>query len=244
MTGYIGSVLCFVSVFTMPRYSGFKRTRRGVPLAEDAPLSRSQRRYPRPAYIPSHVVSFNRTFYYENWTPSTATTAGFWKYYGFRLNQLPNYTEITALFDRYKINAIKVTFRPRFDNFAGNDTTDTTLPGVTAQGTTMMHIIADPDSIVTPSGTYTIGTLNSFLENGSVKTHDGTKPISVYFRPKVNRTVGAEDAGSRIRAPWHTATNVSHFGFHAFMQDVNMTGTFNQSYDVFVTYYMMAAGLK
>lgn len=213
-------------------------------------IMRRRRRFniPRvPRYSAVNVVKAKRTFFYENWTPSTASTTGFWRYYQPTLNMLPSLSEFSALFDQYKLSAIKITLRPRYDNFAGNDTTDVTLPGTTAQGGTNVHVLIDPDTTTTvPSGTYTSGNLNTFLENGAVRSYTGLKPINIYWKPKVGSAMSVGE--SRVKAPWcGTGTNpvqIAHHGVHIFLQDTNFTGTFNQSFDVFITYYMQFKALK
>lgn len=213
-------------------------------------VMRKRRRFniPRaPRYSAVSVVKAKRTFFYENWSPSTATTAGFWRYYMPTLSMLPSLSEFQALFDQYKLSAIKITLRPRYDNFAGNDTTDVTLPGTTAQGGTNVHVLIDPDSTTTvPTGTYTSGNLNTFLENGSVRSYTGLKPINIYWKPKVGQVMSVGEA--RVKAPWAGTTTspsqIPHHGVHIFLQDTNFTGTFNQSFDVFVTYYMQFKALK
>lgn len=58
------------------------------------------------------VYSFKRTFQFANFhmdhTTGLATSVG----YSFKLNDLPNYTEFTALFDQYKITGIKIRLIP------------------------------------------------------------------------------------------------------------------------------------
>lgn len=189
------------------------------------------------------LVMVKRTFWYENWVPSTASTSGFWRNYALGLSNLPSVNEFTALFDQYRINSIKFTFRPRYDNFSGNDTTDTTLPNVTNQGQTHLHCIVDPESTVTPSGTYSSSNLNSFLENGSVRSYDGNRAVNVYIRKPMVNLNGVE---RRVKAPWLQCGQnaIQHYGIHVFAQDINLTGVFGQSWDVFVTYYMQFRGLK
>lgn len=220
------------------------------------PLSKRRRMYrKRPFNIrrarspkPSQMVC-KRTFWLENWSPNTATTAGFWRYYQVSMNSMPSVGEFTPLFDQYRINAIKFTFRPRYDSFAGNDTVDTTLPGVTNQGGTQLHIINDPYSIIGASGTYNSTNLNTFLEQGSVKSYNGNRAVSVYYKPTINKTVDGAAGGNnveRARAPFLNANNTSvvHNGFHVFAQDINLTGAFGQSFDVFVTFYMTWKNLR
>lgn len=191
-------------------------------------------------------MNYSRTFWLQNWTPSTTTTNDFWRYYTFTLSQLPNVGELTSLFDQYKISALKFTFRPRYDGFMGNDTTDTTIPGVTNQGKTQVHIVNDPKSTIAPGGVYNSGTLNSFFEQGRVKTRGGNRPFSVYFKPTVANDADGVNIATYQRAPWlNTTTNaIVHRGFHIFLQDINLTGVFGQSYDVFVTPYMKFKNMR
>lgn len=192
------------------------------------------------------AMNIKRSFYLETWSPNTATTGGFWRYLGLTFTTVPNYTELQTLFDQYKINGIKYTFRPRYDSFAGNDTVDTTLPGVTNQGGCNVHVINDPYSVIVPGGTYTSGTLNNFLEQGSARTYQGIKPFSVYFKPSVSTTISSDASARRIRAPWllTSSAGLNHAGFHVFAQDPNLTGNFGQAFDIFVTVYMSFKGAR
>lgn len=190
-----------------------------------------------------------RKWYTGNWQPSTVSTNDFWRYFQISADQLPSIAEFTALFDAYKINAIKWEFRPRFDNFSGNDTTDTTPPGVTAQSGTRCHVIVDPKSTVTPSGLYTSTNLNAFMENGRVKTYEGNRPFRVYFKPQIANMVfasGGSVAGARKPSTWLQSTNITvpHYGFHMFVADNAMSGSFGNSFDVFITFYMAWKHLK
>jgi len=201
-----------------------------------------RRRYAVPRRVPRAIgnrypmLKLNRTTWAFNWTPNTTTTDGFWKLLTWRMNLTHSLQDFTGLFDQFKLYALKWKFMPRYDNFSGNDTTDTTVPGVTNQGACRMHILVDPFTSVAPTGTYTAATLNTFLENGNrVKTFSGNRPFSVFTRTCV------DSAGERKRAPWLNITETAavHYGIHAFAQDVNLTGIFGQSWDVFVTAYMM-----
>lgn len=199
--------------------------------ARKTPKLRIQR-YPR-----SQVLTTQRKFWLEHWAPNTTTTAGFWRYYQFTPNLIPNWNDFFNLFDQYKINALKFSFVPRFDNYAGNDSTDVTAPGVTLATGAFLHVVNDPYSTVTPSGTYTTANLNSFMEQGPVKTYVATKPVEVYYKPTINM---ATEAGNNMRtkAPWlNVNLNNAHSGFHIFAQDPNLSAAWTQTFDVFVTVY-------
>lgn len=60
------------------------------------------------AYRSGHIQHFVRTVDYGS---SVITSALPWNQ-SFRLNDLPNYTEFTSLFDAYTIRGVKVTFFP------------------------------------------------------------------------------------------------------------------------------------
>lgn len=210
-------------------------------------MSRRVARIPARRYRPQSLVAIKRTFWLENFTLSTASTNGFWRYYSFNINALPSFsTELVQVFDRYKINGIGMMFRPRYNVADGSNTTDTTPPGITNQAGNYLHIIKDPYSTITPTGTYTAATLNAFLENGSVKTYHGFKPVRVFWKPTVDEGT-ANGSGARRRAKWYqtnAASQPTHFGIHVFQQDVNFTGATSQSFDVFVTFYMQFANLR
>lgn len=212
---------------------------------------RKKRTYKRKMRIPRRLpkdgtVLIKRTAWQFNWTLGTATTTDFWKYQGFNLQQLPSWAEITNLWDRYRIAGVKVTFRPRYDSFAGNDTTDTTTPGITNLQGSYVHIINDPYSAVTPSGTYNTTTLNSFLEQGNVRSYQGTRPFSFYVKPTVDVTLNGVAQARRAKAPFVNTTqaNFAHYGYHAFQQDINMTGASGQSFDIFYTFYIVCTKLR
>lgn len=204
---------------------------------------RTMRRVPRSLKL--NTVVFKRKTWAGNWQPSTVGVADFWKYYSFSLNAMSGYAEVTNLFDEYKISALKVEFHPRFSGFDGANTTDTTLPGVTNQSGTKLHILVDPSSTLTPTGVYNSTTLNTLLENGTVRSHSGNRVVSVYYKPKVYNTVSGL-AANMIRSPWIRTDQVAlpHYGFHAFAQDNNFSGTFGQSWDIFVTYYIQCRNMK
>jgi len=192
-------------------------------------------------------VTVSRTWYSANWTPSTGSTAGFWQYLSTTASAIPNIAEYVALFDSYKVNSLKFILRPRYDSFAGNDTTDTTLPGVTNQAGNNVHVIIDPRSAVTPSGTYTSANLNSFLENGKVRTYQGQKPIVINVKypcivDDINNTPNTQFEKCKFLSVLNTG--VTHRGAHVFIQDVNLTGVFGQAYDIFVTASITFKGMK
>lgn len=224
----------------MKKYTSRKRTYR----SRRTGLRRIKRSYNIAKGRGPRAHYFKKTVWSGNWTPGTGSTSAFWQYRTVTPTTLSNWTEYQSLFDQYKLHRVKVTFRPRYDSFAGNDTTDVTLPGITNQAGCYVHIINDPTSALTPSGTYVSTTLNAFMENGNVKTYQGNKPFSVYFKPMIDVTISG--GNQRRPSPWLQCkdNSVVHNGFHAFMQDINMTGTFGQSFDLFTTFYFSCRGMN
>ena len=192
------------------------------------------------------TMTVTKTWWSTNWTPNTASVTGYWRYFGSNFGGMPETSMFSSIFETYRINWIKYTFRPRYDNFSGNDTTDTTLPGVTNQGQDWVHVIIDPKSLTVPSGTYGSSTLNSFLQSGRVRTYKGSQPFSITIKyPCIRDDLNGVTNAKARRPPFiDCAQSLEHYGAHIFIQDVNMTGTFGNSYDVFTTMNVTFKGQK
>jgi hypothetical protein len=211
-------------------------------------MRRAARRIPRSVSMPA--VTVQRTWWSGNWTPSTTTTADFWRFITVNLGACPNVTEYTALFDSYKVQSVTFILRPRYDGFNGENTTDTTLPGVTNQGATRVHVLIDPKSIVSPTGTYTSATLNTFLEQGSkVRTYSGSRAVTIPIRypvfiDDINGT--AASMYKSTKTTWFSTANtgITVRGAHVFLQDINLTGVFGQSFDIFTTMTVSFKGMR
>lgn len=190
-----------------------------------------------------NFLQVKRTFQWTVWTPNTTTTADFWRSFTFQLGFIPSIADYVNLFDLYRIKAIRVKFVPKYDSFAGNETTAAT----TRVWGVQPHYIIDPYNTVTPTGTYTAATYATFAEGGNVKQRNGNQPFSVYFKPVVLDTV-AGVSRRPMRSPWLQTLDatVPHGGFQMFMTDYNFSGTGfnNQGYNLFVTYYLQFKGMK
>lgn len=199
---------------------------------------------PKSSYMTRNAratLSVNRTKYDGAWTFSTATTAGFWRYQSFTAGtHIQAFSELASVFDEYKIYAIKQTWRPRYDNVQAP-----TAAGTVAQPQAYAHIALDPDSITAPTGVYSTTNLNSFLENGKVRTKTLNKPFSVYFKPRCDTNVLG--GLKRENAGWFKTsdTTIPHYGYHMFIQQNNMDSTnTNIVLDGFVTVYAKFRNLK
>lgn len=191
----------------------------------------------------SNMLSIKRTSYIGTWTWANTTTNDFWRYENYSGSNINGFSEFAALFDEYKINAIKVTFRPSYDSVNAP-----TAAGAVAQPQAYAHVVVDPESTVIPSGIYSQANLNTFLENSGVKTYTLNRPFSVYFKPKCLSQVLGGGTGSKIERPGWLRTSdptVNHRGFHMFIQQNAMLQTnTNVRLDQYVTVYAQFRNLK
>lgn len=193
------------------------------------------------------TMSFTRTFWKENWAFSSVTTAGFWRQYTPSFGDLPNAAEYTALFDVYRINAVKITFRPRYDGFDANGTNP--AGGVT--DLPYLNTYVDPRTNTNTSGAYTAATFNTFVENanGRVKSRKAVAPYSVYWKPLVSvNSYTAGNPGEFKRCPWLSTANyptVPMRLLNVFISNNNFSANIGVvSFDVFYTFYFQCRGAK
>lgn len=201
------------------------------------------------------MIKVARTCYLGNYLPNAVGTQGFWQYRtvslasgyldqtGVSLGGLSNLAEYQLLFDQFKLSSFKITLRPNV-----LDLNQTQSASTLTYQPPYVHVIMDPASGVTPSGTYSVATVNSFLENGKVRTYRGDKKINIYVkRPKIIEEYGG--GADRYVSPRWTqldsqGINMPHRGFHLMHQAQNMTANNNVSYDVWITYYLRFKGMK
>lgn len=225
----------------MKRRYPYRRTRR--PLKRRRTVRRSYRKRGWSSRKGTSGTRVCRTIYNGQWVFSTATTDGFFRFNEFTAStHINNFAELANVYDEYKINRIKVTFRPRYEQGAELPT----AAGAIAQPDAYAHYMVDQEYPSTaPSGTYTSATLNSFLENGKVKTRKLSKPFSVYFKPKIANSL---TVGTSYQWPtWLPVANstINHRGFLMFLQQNNFSNTnTNIALDIFVTVYAQFRGAK
>lgn len=195
-----------------------------------------KRRRVIPKTIKENIVSFKRQFLLG--TASVTVTSGWTAFpYSFRLDTMPNYSEIQSVFDSYRINAVKLTFMPYWD---GNDyatqsaTNFTVLPRV--------YTLIDGNGI--PAGT--INTEDKFLEysNSKIITKP-QEPFTIYFKPDIEvQAGGAAASGMSAGGPQWIDTSrvdVSHNGCALGMiLPTGLTGGQTWAYQIVCTYYLSA----
>lgn len=200
--------------------------------------------------VKSSTVFVQRKFWIENWQPTTVSTVGFWKYYQPRFIDMPSSGEFENVFDLYKINRVKVSFVPRFteQQAVGGIRVDAGVASVVAGTSNVrLHTLIDPYTSTPVTGVYTATTLNQFMESGRVRTHLANRTVNVYYKPRVLQDTDVAASSSFSKCPWlrtNQGSGVPMRGFHVFAQDNNLSGIFNQTFDVFVTFYMQFKSLR
>lgn len=200
-------------------------------------------RVSRPVNMAMRPFAFKRQQYWAFQTPNTVTTSGFWVNYYFSLQQMPDYTEVTNLFDEYKISAMRIRLVPRSTEVG----TDQALAGSFPK--TTVAVCYDNKSALTnynspPSGAYNQATFNNFLEQGRVRTANrGSIRDVVIYQPYM--TMYDSSRQQWIRSHWLSTsiTSQNHQCCNVFFMSPNF-GTWFDSYDVYVTWYIQARNVK
>lgn len=114
---------------------------------------------------------FKRTFFKH--TIQLSNTAPSYGAYIFKLSDLPNYTEFTNLFDRYRILGVKVLFIPHWSNVDANPVS--TMPLVNPD----FYTVTDYTEDGVPTS------LNELYEDTSFRVTRGGKIHKRYLKPAV-----------------------------------------------------------
>jgi len=200
------------------------------------------RDYKRPRRVmPTRVVRTQaasakivKTALLEHWQFSTAAVSGFWRYLSTAASDLAEWTEFANVFDEYRITNVKFSFRPKYDTFPVSTGYDAATSAYVAP---FIHTIVDQASTKIPTGSYNFATENVMLENGTVRTYDGTKAFSVSYKPKVfNGLLAGGTAATAEWAPWIRTSEpaVRHNGLHVFIKLPNFA-SLAVGYDIYST---------
>jgi hypothetical protein len=173
--------------------------------------------------------------FYEGTTPTLTTTlasqAGTINRYGvsFTLNDVPNTTEFTSMFDQWRISGVEVHLIPR-----NNVTTTGSTPSDTA---TYVMTWLDFDNVAFIGAGITDG-----LQSHTMQIHDCHSRITRKFVPRINlRSTdisGTEASGVSLYEGWcdSGAAGIAHFGFK-----VAIGGTTSASdvvFDIFTAFHL------
>jgi len=161
----------------------------------------------------------------------TVDALGAWD---FKLSDAPNYSEITAMFDEYRIKMVRMKFYPRYlPNEMLNSGT-----GTSASVTPRLFIAIDENDASTPSN------INEIREYPNMKVYQTQQPIQFYLKPKISTAVYGSGVFSSYGQPkniWLSSAspNVAHYGakWAIDAQNTAVTGQL-QIFDVEATYWI------
>lgn len=188
------------------------------------------------------VHLFKRSFHTTITILKSSNTAGC-NY--FTLDQLPNYTEFTSLYDQYKVNGLKYEFIPRFNSI-----------DQTAGTGGEFYTAIDRTDNNSPS------TLNELLEYQSMRKSPLTRKHTRYFKPGVPTAVFAstDDPANSVLpidaivklSPWittdapstggGTSNQIQHLGLKFWCSATNASS--NTVVDVICTSYLAMRTVK
>lgn len=159
--------------------------------------------------------------------PVITTTAGGWNISGvqasafghtsqfglsadFRLNDVTNAGDFTALFDRYKIVGVKLNFMYQSTSSDGSAPVSNVMP--------VINVAFDGDDSTLPTSQVEV------QQKGYCKTHmlNPNLPFKTYWTPRVDKVIyqeGVSPAYSTERACWIDCNNstVPHYGMKAWV---------------------------
>lgn len=135
----------------------------------------------------------------------------------YSLNDLPNYTEFTALFDFYKITGIRIRFLPYQTESNSTGTVNN------AANVPIFHVV-DTSDATAPT---TVEELCEYQDHKISNLYTG---FDVYFKPKFS------DATSATRDGWVATTNPS-LNYNGFKYAIPPT-TNAMTFYIVVTFYM------
>lgn len=195
--------------------------------------------------IPQQFMRCARTSRVGQWVFNPASTNGFWRYETVDLNILPNASEYTALFEEYKIRAVKFRYVPNYDNMSSGDANNS---AATINNSYQVHVCADPNTgILIPAGAYNTATLNTYLaEANRNRIIRGGKEFSVYYKPKVLEDVNQTVSSKTVYFPWTRTTFPTNTarGHHMFIWGNNGSNVGGLTFEVYVTLYLEFRGMK
>lgn len=147
----------------------------------------------------------------------------------FSLNDLPNYTEFTNLFDMYKINAIKITFSPQM-------TENISLGSVNnPYASARFFSCIDYNDATSPTSVDEVRQYQSARWTPILKRH-----VRYIPKPKIL------DSGSFTLSPWISTASASnnYFGIKYAIENMSSTSTTSMEYTIEAKFYLTFKQVK
>lgn len=120
----------------------------------------------------------------------------------FKLSDVPNYTEFTALYDNYRINAVKVSFIPVYNisSMFVLRTTDDYVP--TLSSTKGLPYFTRTYSCIDYTDDNELATGDNYRQYANCKVKPICKIHKRYLKPRVLMDIGEAGSVNPIRNPW------------------------------------------
>lgn len=169
---------------------------------------------------------FKRFCDYGELTVSSLTGGSF--AYNFSLNDLPNYTEFTSLYDMYKLNAVKITFIPQ-------QTESISLGSINNANNVRFFSAIDYNDSSAPASA------NELREYQTCKVTSVFKQHKRYiYKPKIL------DSVSSSRTAWIATASPStnHYGLKVWVDPIDSTTTTSMTYQVEAKLYLSFKQVK
>lgn len=153
----------------------------------------------------------------------------------FRLNELPNYTEFTNLFDKYRIKGVSIALVPRVTSYDAN-------PNATLVAQPMIHTAVDYNDSTAPANSVEL------MQYDTYKCTVGSQIHRRYFSPRVSNTVfrtalsSAYSMGSNKQ--WLDCTTGGADLPHFCLKWVIDNASLETSFLVYKTFYLEFLGTK
>lgn len=195
--------------------------------------------------MPKRRTVRNEARFFESYMTATiipgagGALSQIWQQWQPTLGGIPsgNLTQITGLFDLYKINRVTLQYLPRFTAFDAGASTANPVP--------LLTINPDPNEAFNASGSYGLASYQAFLGNCETvpRTVTADKPIKISYKPKMRNVT----TGEVKPFPWTTVTNTSTpaFGCDVYIHAVNFAAfPATTEFDVLVTLDISCRGKR
>lgn len=183
------------------------------------------------------------TYFFKRFTGALSTialAAGTGTSFGaitFKLDDIPGYTEYTAMFDKYRINAVKIMFLPVSDNTLVATSQDTQAFRITEYANRFFTAL-DFNDATAPTTTNELRQYKYCKVTPYVRLHER------YIKPRVLMTA-TESSGTfvynTVARPWLSCADpeVQHYALkYAFDGRTNASGSPETLYKIEAIYYM------
>lgn len=172
--------------------------------------------------------------------------------YQFSLESLPSITELTSLFDAYRINKVVVKITPSATMVSSNNVSSTSP--VYSSVNPLLHWVLDHDDIALPS--LNEGGLNILRQYPSYKWRRliAGRPISIVVKPRTatssNQSTGIGiTLNHKKMGAWFDCANdnIKFFGLKMLLTGIQPTQEiidFQLPFDIQTTYYLSFKGVR